>query len=91
MILGKFKILGHSMQPKLREGSEVLVSSLPYVFSKPKIKDMVAFKYLNKVLIKRVIKTKGNQFLVEGDNIADSLRIGWIGKKDIIGKVIHTL
>lgn len=79
------------MQPKLTEGSEVLVSSIPYIFFKPRVKDIVAFDYLNKILIKRVIKIKHDQFLVEGDNMADSLRIGWIGKKDIIGKIIYKL
>lgn len=91
MILGKFKILGHSMRPNINEGSEVLVSSLPYIFSNPKVEEVVAFNYLNKILIKRVVKIKGNQLLVEGDNLADSLRIGWIDKKDIIGKVIYKL
>lgn len=91
MILGKFKIRGHSMSPKIPEGSEVLISSIPFLFSKPKISDVVAFQYFDKVLVKRIKKNRRSKYLVEGDNMKDSLRIGWIGKSDIIGKVIYVL
>lgn len=91
MILGKFKILGHSMSPQMPEGSRVLITSILYFFSKPKINDVVAFRYFNKVLIKRIKKVKNFQYLVEGDNLNDSLKIGWISKNDIIGKVIYKL
>jgi len=91
MLLGKFKILGHSMAPKLKEGDTVLISSMPYLFLKPKAEDVVAFKYFNKVLIKRIKKSKSNHYLMEGYNISDSLKIGWINKNDIIGIVIYKL
>lgn len=90
MILGRFKVQGHSMSPKINEGREVLVSSIPYLFSEPKIGDVVAFWHFDKVFIKRIKKVQRGNFLMEGDNISDSLKIGWISKKDIIGKVIKT-
>lgn len=91
MILGKFRISGHSMSPKISEGKEVLVSSLPFLFFEPRIGDIVAFWHFNKVLIKRIKSAKRNQYLLEGDNVSDSLRIGWKSKKDIIGKVVYVL
>lgn len=91
MLLGKFKIKGHSMEPFIRPENEVLVSSIPYFFSKPKIEDIVVFRYSNKVLIKRIKEINNSRFMLEGDNKSDSLRIGWIKKSDIIGKVIYKL
>lgn len=79
------------MEPELKEGDKVLVSNIPYVFFKPKEKDIVGFKYLDKIFIKRIKQVKESRYLVEGDNISDSLRIGWIEKKAIIGKVIFKL
>lgn len=91
MILGKFRIVGHSMSPKIAEGGEVLVSSIPYFFSRPRIGDIIAFWHFDKVIIKRIKKVREGHFLLEGDNVSDSLKIGWIRKNDIIGKVIHKL
>lgn len=91
MLLGKFRISGHSMAPILKEGETVLISSIPYLILKPKIGDVVAFKYFNKVLIKRIKKVKSKHYLMEGDSLSDSLKIGWINKNDIIGSVIYKL
>ena len=79
------------MQPTFREGSEVLVSSIPYFFNKPKAGEIVAFKDLGKIMVKRIKKVKGDFFLLEGDNVSDSLKIGWMKKRDIIGKVVFKL
>jgi signal peptidase I len=79
------------MEPILKDRSEVLISSIPYIFSKPRPGDIIAFWNFNKVFIKRVKKEKQGNYLVEGDNVIDTLRIGWITKKDIIGKVIFKL
>lgn len=91
MILGRFKIQGHSMTPKIHEGQKVLVSSIPYLLFEPKIGDIVAFWHFDKVLIKRIKKVQTLKFLMEGDNVSDSLKIGWKTKRDIIGKVIIIL
>lgn len=79
------------MTPTIKEGSEVLVSGVPYLFSKPKVGDAVAFRSLNKVLIKRIKKVRSDHYLLEGDNMSDSLEVGWIDRKNILGKVIIKL
>ena len=79
------------MEPVIKFDDEVLVSSIPYLFNKPKIGDAVAFNYREKILIKRIRDLNGSNFLVQGDNLRDSLNIGWIKKGDIIGKVIYKL
>lgn len=91
IFLQKFKIVGHSMIPKIPQGKEVLVSSVPYLFFEPRIGDVVAFWHFGKVLIKRIKKIQKDNFLLEGDNVSDSLRIGWKTKKDIMGKVVYVL
>lgn len=91
ILLKKFKIHGHSMEPIFKEGSEILVSFVPFFFAKPKTGDIIAFWHFDKVLVKRVKKAKQSRYLVEGENVSDSLKIGWIEKKDIIGKVIFKL
>lgn len=94
MILGKFKIQGHSMSPKIRENDEVLVSSIPFLFLNPKVGDIVAFKKGNKVFIKRIKKVKEDKYYLIGDNEKDSLdsrNFGSTDKKNIIGKVIRVL
>ncbi|MBI2031530.1 MAG: S26 family signal peptidase [Candidatus Levybacteria bacterium] len=94
MLLTKFKIKGHSMGTLLKENQSVLVSSLPFIFFKPRIRDVVIFKFNNKFYIKRIMKKKGDKYFLRGDNRRDSLdskKIGWVDKKDIIGKVIFKI
>ena len=94
MLLAKFKILGHSMEPTLKNGQLVLVSNLAYVFKKPQINDIVAFQSEEKVLIKRITKIKAKAFFVSGDNVGDSLdsrKIGFISSSKILGKVIYKI
>lgn len=78
----------------LKENQSVLVSSLPFIFFKPRIRDVVIFKFNNKFYIKRIMKKKGDKYFLRGDNRRDSLdskKIGWVDKKDIIGKVIFKI
>lgn len=89
MILSRFKIAGHSMEPLLKPGQEILVSSLPYLLFRPKAGEIIAFKEGNKFVVKRIKKAENGKFLVEGDNKKDSKDYGWINKKSIIGKVIY--
>lgn len=93
----KYKIVGTSMSPALQSGQIVLVNRLPYLFSKPKLSDIVALKDPRdgKILIKRISKIdsakQSLRYFVLGDNkkhSTDSRHFGWIRKKDIIGKVI---
>ena len=91
LFLSRFKIHGHSMEPTIKNGASVLVSSIPYIFSKPQIGDIVAFKKEKKVLIKRIVKIDVEKYIVSGDNKDDSMdsrEFGWILRRDVIGKVI---
>lgn len=93
--LQKFKVSGHSMMPTLKPGREILVSSIPYFFSKPRVGDIIAFSFArrdlanNKPLVKRIKDMKEGKYLVKGDNKEDSREYGWIKRKNILGKVIY--
>lgn len=93
MLLTKFKILGHSMEPTLKNGEEVLVSYIPYLFKNLNVNDIVAVRDKSgKVLIKRIEKISDKKFFIKGDNSVDSLdsrSFGYIEKKQILGKVIY--
>ena len=89
--IARFKISGHSMEPLIKNGQTVLVSSIPYFFSKPKIGDIVAIRKEEKVFVKRIFKIDKEKYFVKGDNEKDSLDsrdFGWIEKKEILGKLI---
>ena len=86
-MIRKFKVSGHSMEPYLKEGDQVLA----FKFSEIKKGDIVVFRYESKTLIKRVKDIKKEKYFFEGDNKRDSLKIGEISKGDIIGKVIFKL
>lgn len=78
------------MEPFLLNNQAVLVSSIPFIFSKPKIGDVVVFKVDDKIYIKRIKEIKSQKFFLIGDNKKDSLdskKIGWIDKKNILGKI----
>lgn len=90
MLLSKVKVVGHSMEPSIIDGQTVLVSSFPYLFSKPKISDIVVLKK-EKYIIKRITKIRENKIFVVGDNkkdSTDSRKFGWVDKNKILGKVI---
>ena len=79
------------MEPFLLNSQTVLASSIPFIFSKPKVGDVVVFKVGDRIYIKRVKEIKNQKFFLVGDNNRDSFdskKIGWINKEDIIGKVI---
>jgi signal peptidase I len=94
LLLSKFKIIGHSMEPGFKTNEKVLVSGLVYLFNAPQINDIVAFRKKNKVFIKRIIRINNEKYFLEGDNKLDSIdswKLGWISKKEILGKVIYKL
>ena len=90
MLLGKLKIQGHSMEPTINEGNLVFVSSLPFLFSKPRIGDVVVLRKENKTLIKRVTRIRNDKFFLAGDNVMDSMNV-WANKKDIKGKIVYVI
>ena len=91
MILGIFRISGHSMLPALKPNDRVVVSSIPYILFKPKKGDVVVFKFNSKTMVKRIEKIDHGKIFVEGDNKNDSLKLGHISEIEILGKVIYTL
>lgn len=94
LFLQKYKILGHSMEPIFKNGDKILVSGIWYLFKKPKINDIVAFAYKDKVLIKRIISFENNNYYLKGDNKKDSLDskdLGLISEDKILGKFIFKL
>jgi signal peptidase I len=85
----RFKVSGHSMLPTLKPGQQILVSSLPYSFSRVKVGDLIAFKGVDKFIVKRVREVMGDRLQVIGDNKKDSKDYGWIQRQRVIGKVIY--
>lgn len=91
MLLKILRIHGHSMSPVIKENQKVIASSLPYIFRKPRIKDIVVFKINNKVFIKRIDSIEKNKYFVTGDNKNDSIdsrSFGVIERKNILAKLI---
>lgn len=93
MIFGILRILGHSMMPYLTPEDRVLISSLPYLFSKPKIGDIVSFRESStgEILLKRIVKISGDKYFLRGDNQSDSKdsrQFGFVKNNQIIGKII---
>lgn len=79
------------MQPTIKDGTAVLINRLAYLLKKPKIGDIVVLKR-QKYIIKRIAAIKKEQVFVIGDNKKesnDSRHFGWIGKDNILGKVIY--
>ena len=91
MIFRIFRISGHSMHPTLKPGGRVIVSSIPYIFSKPKVGDVIAFRYTNKMLIKRAVRIEEEKYYLRGDNKSDTLKTEPILKNEILGKMILIL
>lgn len=96
MILAIFKVSGHSMEPSFKSGQILLVSSLPYLFGKPKLNDIVVVRHpkTQKLLLKRIKKIQSKKFFVVGDNpnhSTDSRSFGPVLKEQFVGKVIFRL
>lgn len=86
-----FKVIGHSMEPKIEHGDIVLASNIFYLFKKPRINDIVSFRKKDKILLKRITRIDEGKYFLEGDNKNDSLdsrKFGHISKEQILGKVV---
>ncbi len=93
MFLSKVRVIGHSMEPALKQNQTIIVSLIPYFFSKPKVGDIVVLQR-ERCIIKRIFKINGEKIFVKGDNkkeSTDSRNFGWINKKEIVGKVIFKI
>jgi nickel-type superoxide dismutase maturation protease len=92
MLLTKLRVIGHSMEPAIKNHETVLVSGTFYWFKKPQIGDIVAVREAGEILVKRVTKLKEDKYFLEGDNKEDSLdsrKFGFIARQKIIGKVFY--
>ncbi|KKQ15690.1 hypothetical protein A3E66_05425 [Candidatus Daviesbacteria bacterium RIFCSPHIGHO2_12_FULL_37_16] len=76
------------MVPTLNPGQFVIASFLPYLFSPPKVNDLIIFKSDKKFIIKRIIKVESEKYKVEGDNTLDSKDFGEVDRSKILGKVL---
>ena len=84
------------MSPTINPGNIVLASSLPYFFSKPKVKDLVIVfdPRDGRILGQRITKIDKNENFVSGYNKTKSAAIrifGNLKRRDIIGKVIQVI
>lgn len=91
LLLSRFTVIGHSMEPAIRAGDTLFATSLPYLFSHPSVGDVVVIKKDKQFLVKRVTDTKKDAYFLSGDNSADSLLVGWVTRKEIIGKVVYKI
>lgn len=85
----RYQISGHSMRPLFKEGQVVWVNHWAYLFSKPKVGDIIIFKFQEKEIIKRVSEVMVGKVAVSGDNKSDSLATGLVEFRDIKGKVLQ--
>lgn len=88
----KFKISGHSMEPLIKNGNTVFATNILYLFTYPKVNDIIIFEKNKKYFVKRISKIENNKYFVTGDNKKDSLdsrKFGNILRNQILGKVIY--
>lgn len=82
------RVKGHSMQPAIREGSRIIVFRWAYLFSRPKIGDVIVFRSGGSEYVKRVKALAENGFIVEGDNRSDSRKMPLVTGGSVVGRVI---
>lgn len=82
------------MEPLFIDGDKILTTNIFYLFKSPQINDIVVFKEIDKIFVKRITKIKDDKYFVSGDNQSDSLDsrdFGEISKSQILGKYIYKL
>jgi len=66
-IVQSFRVEGSSMEPSLHDGQRLIVDKLTYRFGKPKVGDVIVFRYptdVNRMFIKRVIGIPGDEIMI---------------------------
>jgi len=87
------KIQGHSMQPLIKDGQLLFVNQWAYLFRRPRIGEVVVFRSPGgkELFCKRITAVNGSDYILHGDNPADSLdsrALGAISIKAILGRVV---
>ena len=77
------KVVGHSMEPSLRESQIVVASSI----LEPKLKKIVIAEVEGKEVIKRITEIKGKKVYLSGDNPGHD--IGWVNAAAILCVVVY--
>ena len=92
LLLSKFKISGHSMEPFIKDNDKILISNIFYLLNNPRVNDVIVFYDKNKkIKLKKILKIKNEKYFVGGDNKNDSLdsrSFGYIQREQILGKYI---
>jgi signal peptidase I len=79
------------MQPLLKPGQIVWVFNWAYLFSSPKVGEIVVARLRGRNLVKRIGANLEGKLKLVGDNQHDSWdsnQLGTVTRKDIIGKVL---
>lgn len=76
------------MEPKIKDGSFFISSSLPYFFKNPKIDELIIFKNSEKLIVKKIDKISENKYFISGINKLDSQSFSPIVRDEILAKVI---
>lgn len=86
-------VLGDSLSPEYKKGDFVLVSRIPFLFGRPRVGDIVAFRQPEIGLaLKQVeaVEVGGARFIVIGTHplSTDSRHFGPVAREDLVGVVI---
>ncbi len=82
-------VKGHSMQPVLNESDRAVVFNWAYLFSRPKVGDVIVFDSNGEKYVKRVAAVaKSGDLTVEGDNMDDSRKLPPVKRSAIVGRVV---
>lgn len=84
------------MEPTLREGDQVIVSPLPYLWGQPAVGDLVVLRhpFEERFLVKRISGIDGPRISIVGDNrpqSTDSRDFGPVSADHLVGKVLFRL